>query len=68
MKEKLKWEFHKGNDVQADLLCAEDYVISCRHYSYNLCYRPKNTHKHLGEYFTLDGAIFAAESDYERKK
>ncbi len=67
MKEKLKWEFYKGTDVQADLLCAGDYVISLRTDSYNLSYRPPGQHKHIGEYINLDTAIFAAECDHERK-
>lgn len=48
-------------DIQADIVSAGDYVISCRTGRFYLNYRPQGEHHPLGSFRCLQGAKNAAE-------
>ena len=54
----LHWINHENArpDIQADIVSAGPYVISCRPGRFVLSYRPEGYHTHLGEFPDLDSA------------
>lgn len=63
-----KWTQYKGDAVQADLLCAGKYVISCRENCFTVSWRPKGHHEHVGQFSTKSEAIAAAERHFKKRK
>lgn len=67
---RLKWKRYPatrvgGQAVQAPLVCAGDYVISCRPQQYSCSYRPEGEHHHVAQCTTLAAAKKAAQAHFE---
>ena len=64
----LQWISHENPrpDIQADVVSAGDYVISCRPGRFVLSHRPQGKHTPVGEYPTLEMAKSIAEKHANR--
>lgn len=65
---KLHWTHHENTrpDIQADIVTALDYVISCRPKQFTLSSCPYETDLPLGNYPTLEAAQDFAEKHYNQ--
>lgn len=56
----LRWKRYAGSEIQAPLICAGDYVISCRPQQYTVSYRPPGQHHHVGTFVDENAAKLEA--------
>jgi len=64
----LVWEQIDGDEIQADLSVAGDYVISHRVKRYTVSYRPEGEHVHVGTYPSLRRAKVEAQKHCDKRR